>query len=416
MEFNVIELGMIIMRITLCVHTILFCMKNTKKKQIIVLFTLSCTISYFFYLIFKYTSIFNITEHVVVLICIFAIFDSSKKSAVVSASVYYILNNIYTLVNMIFIRICIKKVIFFNDELLISARFFLISYVIFTYIYLSKKENIEKIYDYLYINNDVGKIIVIFSFITDLISSFYSLQIFDENMLFEQFLVMLTQIYLITSIICICKIYKQSKIIFLLSRNLDNKNRNLKEIKNNHADILIYMRNLYRLGYIKEIGDVLKSIINGQEISLKEKNTYTDNAILSIMIDIAVNHGVKVNISENSDLSLCKINEIELYQVLNNIFSNAIRALSSQKQKIINIRINKCKEQLVIEIENNGPKIDEETKTKIFQTGFTTKKNEESSHGYGLSIVKELVENNNGSIEVKSTVLLTNFKIMLPCK
>ncbi|WP_294155741.1 ATP-binding protein [uncultured Clostridium sp.] len=176
------------------------------------------------------------------------------------------------------------------------------------------------------------------------------------------------------------------------------------------------MRNLYRLGYIKEIGDVLKSIINGQEISLKEKNTYTDNAILSIMIDIAVNHGVKVNISENSDLSLCKINEIELYQVLNNIFSNAIRALSSQKQKIINIRINKCKEQLVIEIENNGPKIDEETKTKIFQTGFTTKKNEESSHGYGLSIVKELVENNNGSIEVKSTVLLTNFKIMLPCK
>lgn len=416
MEFRVMELVMIIMRTMLCAYTISFCMKNKKKKQIIALFILSCTISYFFYLVFEYTSIFNIIEHVVVLICIFAIFDNNKRSAIISASIYYILNNIYALVNIMIIQVHVKKIIFLNDKLLISAKVFIISYLIFIFIYLSKKDNIEKIYDFIYLNNEVGNTIVIFSFITDFISSFYSLQIYDKNMLFETFLVMLTQIFFIIAVICICKIYKQSKIIFLLSRELNEKNKDLRVIKNNHADILIYMRKLHRLGYVKEIGNVLKSIINGQEISLKEKNIYTNNAILSIMTDIAVNNGIQVNINENSDLSLCKMNQMELYQVLNNIFSNAIRALSSQKEKIINIRINKCKDDLIIEIENNGPKIDEATKIKIFQTGFTTKKNEDSSHGYGLSIVKELIENNNGSIEVKSTDLLTNFKIVLPCK
>ena len=38
----------------------------------------------------------------------------------------------------------------------------------------------------------------------------------------------------------------------------------------------------------------------------------------------------------------------------------------------------------------------------IFKEGFTTKDNSDKSHGYGLSIVKELVEN---SIDAKSTII-----------
>ena len=128
MEFRVMELGMIIMRTMLCAYTILFCMKNKKKKQIIALFILSCTISYFFYLMFEYTSIFNIIEHVVVLICIFAIFDNNKRSAIISTSIYYILNNIYELVNIIIIQGHVKKLI--NNLILnILLLFFNISWI-----------------------------------------------------------------------------------------------------------------------------------------------------------------------------------------------------------------------------------------------------------------------------------------------
>ena len=47
----------------------------------------------------------------------------------------------------------------------------------------------------------------------------------------------------------------------------------------------------------------------------------------------------------------------------------------------------------------------------FYDVGFTTKENNDMSHGYGLSIVKELVEKNNGKITVKSTEEKTSFKI-----
>ena len=72
--------------------------------------------------------------------------------------------------------------------------------------------------------------------------------------------------------------------------------------------------------------------------------------------------------------------------------------------------------QAGIEIENNGPMIEEKDIIKIFEHGFTTKENSDRSHGYGLSIVKELIENNNGTIEVISTEFKTIFKIVLPVK
>ena len=51
---------------------------------------------------------------------------------------------------------------------------------------------------------------------------------------------------------------------------------------------------------------------------------------------------------------------------------------------------------------------------KIFDSGFTTKENKESNNGFGLAIVKELVESYNGKIQVSSTDEFTEFTIYLP--
>ncbi|MBE6047330.1 MAG: ATP-binding protein, partial [Clostridium sp.] len=52
----------------------------------------------------------------------------------------------------------------------------------------------------------------------------------------------------------------------------------------------------------------------------------------------------------------------------------------------------------------------------IFKTGFTTKDNTEKGHGFGLSIVKELVEKYDGHINVASSEELTEFRIVFECK
>ena len=62
-------------------------------------------------------------------------------------------------------------------------------------------------------------------------------------------------------------------------------------------------------------------------------------------------------------------------------------------------------------IQNDGPEIPQDYLLKIFETGFTTKSNSEKGHGYGLSIVKELIEKNHGKINVRSSSELTEFRI-----
>ncbi|MBM6839584.1 hypothetical protein H9X77_15535, partial [Clostridium saudiense] len=42
---------------------------------------------------------------------------------------------------------------------------------------------------------------------------------------------------------------------------------------------------------------------------------------------------------------------------------------------------------IIMKIENNGPKIDKNIITKIFESGFSTKIDNEGNHGYGLTIV-----------------------------
>ena len=68
----------------------------------------------------------------------------------------------------------------------------------------------------------------------------------------------------------------------------------------------------------------------------------------------------------------------------------------------------------MLKIQNNGPKIPKKILDKIFDNGFTTKENKESNNGFGLAIVKELVESYNGKVQVSSTDKFTEFTIFLP--
>ncbi|MFQ9247465.1 MAG: ATP-binding protein [Clostridium paraputrificum] len=59
-------------------------------------------------------------------------------------------------------------------------------------------------------------------------------------------------------------------------------------------------------------------------------------------------------------------------------------------------------------------KIDDDKIDKIFDVGFSTKENSDKNHGFGLAIVKEIVDKNKGNIEVFSNAENTQFKISLP--
>ena len=92
-------------------------------------------------------------------------------------------------------------------------------------------------------------------------------------------------------------------------------------------------------------------------------------------------------------------------QVLLNILKNAAQALSadalSQQPRII-VRTRLIKGMALIDIEDNGPGMDEQTRLRIFEPFFTTKKIGVGT-GLGLSVAYEIVtKGHRGMIAVRS--------------
>lgn len=88
---------------------------------------------------------------------------------------------------------------------------------------------------------------------------------------------------------------------------------------------------------------------------------------------------------------------------------------ASIENPVLLIKAKHIKDQIIVEITDNGPGMPIEIQEKIFQPNFTTKKDGLSfGLGLGLSIVLKLIDNYNGTIEVNSKVGKTTFTIKIP--
>ncbi|MCK5238243.1 MAG: PAS domain S-box protein, partial [Candidatus Thorarchaeota archaeon] len=99
--------------------------------------------------------------------------------------------------------------------------------------------------------------------------------------------------------------------------------------------------------------------------------------------------------------------ETKVRQILVNILKNAV--LHGKPQKI-KVRLERTEEGLSLQIINDGDPITPETRTKIFERGFSTK---EGRIGFGLSIVKKLIEAHGWTINLLETED-TTFEIKIP--
>ena len=102
----------------------------------------------------------------------------------------------------------------------------------------------------------------------------------------------------------------------------------------------------------------------------------------------------------------------QLNQVFMNLLVNASQAIEGKG--VITIRIYQQQEKIVLEIEDDGKGMSEDTVKKIFDPGFTTK-GVGVGTGLGLSIVHQIIDNHNGTIDITSEQGKgSSFKISLP--
>jgi signal transduction histidine kinase len=76
------------------------------------------------------------------------------------------------------------------------------------------------------------------------------------------------------------------------------------------------------------------------------------------------------------------------------------------------LRTKRTPDSLVIEVEDNGPGIPDEIKSRILEPFFTTKKGTEGT-GLGLSISHDIVKAHGGSLDIHSQPGQTIFTIKL---
>lgn len=216
-------------------------------------------------------------------------------------------------------------------------------------------------------------------------------------------------IFFISLFFYIVRISSKSEQIYKLNSELELNNRNLRKIKHDYGAQISYLYGLCLMERYDDLKISIKNIIDTSNYSSGISEEKTDS-ILSLAISQAIEgKDIEVEINESAKLFEVQMPEMDLFRVFYNIVRNAVEAMEG-KGKIQAKTYNKG-DKIIIKIKNNGPKIPKKTIDKIFNTGFTTKENSEKGHGYGLSIVKELVEKSNGKITVSSTSDFTEFKI-----
>ncbi|RKD23679.1 Sensor_kinase_SpoOB-type, alpha-helical domain [Caminicella sporogenes DSM 14501] len=177
--------------------------------------------------------------------------------------------------------------------------------------------------------------------------------------------------------------------------------RGQKHDFNNHLNVIAGMIQLNKpnkaLEYIYNICGKTNEFFSISKIENVEVA-----AILYSKFAIAESKGITVELDINTSLSELKIDNIELSKILFNLLDNAIYELekSTEDEKILTIDIGESDDRYFISIINSYPILSPKLYDKIFEKGFSTKKGE--NHGYGLNIVKKIVEKNKGQITVES--------------
>ncbi len=164
---------------------------------------------------------------------------------------------------------------------------------------------------------------------------------------------------------------------------------------------------------IQELVTNLRNFSRLDEAALKTVNL-SENIDASLMIATnLVKHKAEVIKNYTPNL-MVECYPAQLNQVFLNLITNAAQAIETFGKITITTQLEQDK--AIIKIADTGVGIPEQNLKKIFEPFFTTKPVGQGT-GLGLSIVYKIIEQHNGTIDVKSKVGEgTEFTITLPVK
>ncbi|MFI3264341.1 MAG: ATP-binding protein [Rikenellaceae bacterium] len=131
-----------------------------------------------------------------------------------------------------------------------------------------------------------------------------------------------------------------------------------------------------------------------------EKSPFEVKPLIENLATLICPEDVNLTLTFDPEDTMLYADENMILQVIVNVLKNAVQAIESQAEKRIDIKTYiQEDENIVIEITNNGAKIEPEVVENLFLPFFTTKK---GGKGVGLSISKQIMQLHNGSLQLTS--------------
>ncbi|HBG2538155.1 TPA: GHKL domain-containing protein, partial [Clostridioides difficile] len=230
-------------------------------------------------------------------------------------------------------------------------------------------------------------------------------------------------------VLIILSFYTGFKVIRLINNNNEQEYKLQKlDSKINHKDNIIIKLRSQKHDYLKHLQVVYSLLNTGLDEDAKEyimnisnsfksknsrygKVSYLD-AIASLKYEECLEKDISFDVYIQDFMDNLEIEPNDMSSVLLNIIDNAIESLSTIKKEKKYIRLHAYEDefQYIIAIKNNGPKI--HNVESIFWNGFSTKEGQD--RGYGLHLVKNILDKYDYSILVNSDDFLTEFVILIP--
>lgn len=170
---------------------------------------------------------------------------------------------------------------------------------------------------------------------------------------------------------------------------------------------------------IDRVGNILLRLKDPQQTATDPSSLHANEIIEGIAHifsgSICATRQITLELKLDPQLHEIKGNPEHLKQILTNLLKNACEILPPNSRIVVSSEASVSvsgRDFISIYVEDNGPGIPKDIKQSLFNPVKSTKGNNHS--GLGLSIVKNLVEDMDGSVVCRSSNQGTQFQILLP--
>ena len=182
------------------------------------------------------------------------------------------------------------------------------------------------------------------------------------------------------------------------------KNKWLEYIQNEISSMSKLINELLLLAKIENVDDIKE--YQNFDLSKEVQIQFSMFESMAYEKKIKLTSNIQENIRMNG-------NKQDIEHIVSTLLDNAIKHTEPEKEVVVNL--NKEKSEIILEVKNQGEKIPEEEREKIFERFYRIDKarnRKEKRYGLGLAIAKSIVEKYKGKIEVLCQDGFTIFRVI----